>query len=302
MPAIDTEAQFKFLLCCIKHSAAGKVNFDNVAQELQIVSKAAAAKRYERLLKAHNITLATARKGGAAANADAAEDSGEPKTPASKKRKRATASTAKKDEDEETPVKKERGVKKERALKKEDSDSDVRVKGEDGSFINNTTTTITAAAPCCVGGVIKSDLPEASPRRQDPDGHRPGGADADDDYCVVVSERPVILPSPVSVPVPVPVDYAAHGHGHGPSHGALLTPPDFGYHHHHHDHHHAVHCHDANLAFPLQTMSTSRSNSALEASTAGDATPSSQHFGNWSISQTSAPPSEFYCGGHHLLQ
>ncbi len=25
MPAIDTEAQFKFLLCCIKHSAAGKV-------------------------------------------------------------------------------------------------------------------------------------------------------------------------------------------------------------------------------------------------------------------------------------
>ena len=70
MPAIDTEAQFKFLLCCIKHSAAGKVsdplapvlsvaplqkpvlttdfgiapqvNFDNVAQELQIVSKAAA--------------------------------------------------------------------------------------------------------------------------------------------------------------------------------------------------------------------------------------------------------------------
>ncbi len=26
MPAIDTEAQFKFLLCCIKHSAAGKVS------------------------------------------------------------------------------------------------------------------------------------------------------------------------------------------------------------------------------------------------------------------------------------
>lgn len=69
MPAIDTEAQFKFLLCCIKHSAAGKVsdplptilqanlysgalltiftiasqvNFDNVAAELGIVSKAAA--------------------------------------------------------------------------------------------------------------------------------------------------------------------------------------------------------------------------------------------------------------------
>jgi hypothetical protein len=72
MPAVDTEAQFKFLLCCIKHSASGKVsgqrrrlthslsviassqklpsnhaivpqvNFDNVSQELGIVSKAAA--------------------------------------------------------------------------------------------------------------------------------------------------------------------------------------------------------------------------------------------------------------------
>jgi hypothetical protein len=26
MPSLDTEAQFKFLLCCIKHSAAGKVS------------------------------------------------------------------------------------------------------------------------------------------------------------------------------------------------------------------------------------------------------------------------------------
>jgi hypothetical protein len=26
MPAVDTEGQFKFLLCCIKHSAAGKVS------------------------------------------------------------------------------------------------------------------------------------------------------------------------------------------------------------------------------------------------------------------------------------
>lgn len=72
MPAVDTEGQFKFLLSCIKHSTAGKVsdplsfthscrslhgsdsvqpstdatvpqvNFDNVAQELGIVSKAAA--------------------------------------------------------------------------------------------------------------------------------------------------------------------------------------------------------------------------------------------------------------------
>ncbi|KAL2171636.1 hypothetical protein VTG60DRAFT_2204 [Thermothelomyces hinnuleus] len=130
MPAIDTEAQFKFLLCCIKHSAAGKVNFENVAQELDIVSKAAAAKRYERLLKAHNINPTTPRKGAASGNADAAEDGGEPKTPASKKRKRAAATKKEEDEDE-TPVKKERAVKKELNVKKEESDDgDVKVKGE----------------------------------------------------------------------------------------------------------------------------------------------------------------------------
>ncbi len=70
MPSIDTEQHFKFLLCCVKHSSGGKVsrgpssimsvstlwplvltndcalalqvNFDDVAEELQIVSKAAA--------------------------------------------------------------------------------------------------------------------------------------------------------------------------------------------------------------------------------------------------------------------
>jgi hypothetical protein len=42
MPPIDTEGHFKFLLMCIKHSAAGKINFQAVAEELDIVSKAAA--------------------------------------------------------------------------------------------------------------------------------------------------------------------------------------------------------------------------------------------------------------------
>jgi hypothetical protein len=42
MPPQDIEGQFKFLLCCVKHSSAGKVNFDAVAGELDIVSKAAA--------------------------------------------------------------------------------------------------------------------------------------------------------------------------------------------------------------------------------------------------------------------
>ncbi|KAK4120808.1 hypothetical protein N657DRAFT_648597 [Parathielavia appendiculata] len=129
MPAIDTEAQFKFLLCCIKHSAAGKVNFDNVASELGIVSKAAAAKRYERLLKAHDISVNTPRRGaGSRANGDDGDDT-EPKTPTSKKRKRAAA---KKDDDEDdSPTVKCEAVKKERGVKKEESDEDTKVKGED---------------------------------------------------------------------------------------------------------------------------------------------------------------------------
>ncbi|KAL2149485.1 hypothetical protein VTH82DRAFT_8136 [Thermothelomyces myriococcoides] len=138
MPSMDTEAQFKFLLCCIKHSAAGKINFENVAEELGIVSKAAAAKRYERLLKAHNISPSTPRKGAASGDTDAAEDGEEPKTPASKKRKRAGA--AKKDEDEDdTPVKKERAVKDEPDAKKEESEEgEANVKGEgEGMPLNN---------------------------------------------------------------------------------------------------------------------------------------------------------------------
>ncbi|KAG7285099.1 hypothetical protein NEMBOFW57_009719 [Staphylotrichum longicolle] len=137
MPAIDTEAQFKFLLCCIKHSAAGKVNFDNVANELNIVSKAAAAKRYERLLKAHDINPNTPRKGKGAQNGDGDDDV---KTPASKKRKRGGAATKKNEsDDDETPVKKDRS-----AIKKaeDDDEKDIKVKGEgEGSCYPSTSTT-----------------------------------------------------------------------------------------------------------------------------------------------------------------
>ncbi|GAB1313051.1 hypothetical protein MFIFM68171_03261 [Madurella fahalii] len=141
MPTLDTEAQFKFLLCCIKHSTAGKVNFNEVASELGIISKAAAAKRYERLLKSHDITVSTPRKPGKGATSGKDnhdnENDGETKgvkTPASKKRKRGQASAAVKDDEDEdeTPVKKERGtVKKEKSVKKEeDTSGDVKVKKE----------------------------------------------------------------------------------------------------------------------------------------------------------------------------
>lgn len=60
MAPLDTEAQFKFLIACIRHSTAGKVSnqlpiiiksfnqslwkidFENVAKECDIVSKGAA--------------------------------------------------------------------------------------------------------------------------------------------------------------------------------------------------------------------------------------------------------------------
>ncbi|KAI9807605.1 MAG: hypothetical protein M1825_005545 [Sarcosagium campestre] len=52
---INYEEHFKFLLSCIRHSSAGKVDFGKVSTECDIVSKGAAAKRYERLMKAHGI-------------------------------------------------------------------------------------------------------------------------------------------------------------------------------------------------------------------------------------------------------
>ncbi|RHZ72351.1 hypothetical protein CDV55_105236 [Aspergillus turcosus] len=44
----------QFLLSCIRYSNSGKVDFNEVAKECNIVTKAAAAKRYERLIKAYN--------------------------------------------------------------------------------------------------------------------------------------------------------------------------------------------------------------------------------------------------------
>ncbi|EGS23900.1 uncharacterized protein CTHT_0006090 [Thermochaetoides thermophila DSM 1495] len=120
------------------------VNFAAVAEELNIVSKAAAAKRYERLLKAHGINPASPRKNAATKT----EEEGEPSTP-SKKRKRATArnTTASKEDDEaqasKTPTKRgKKAAKEETAVKeessdvkdeqdiKEESDSDANVKKE----------------------------------------------------------------------------------------------------------------------------------------------------------------------------
>ncbi|ERF74007.1 hypothetical protein EPUS_03821 [Endocarpon pusillum Z07020] len=56
MSRASSEDQLNFLLSCVKHACNGKVDFVEVAQECGVVSKGAAAKRYERLLKGKGIS------------------------------------------------------------------------------------------------------------------------------------------------------------------------------------------------------------------------------------------------------
>ncbi|KAJ6441950.1 ATPase-like, ATP-binding domain protein [Purpureocillium lavendulum] len=87
--------QVKFLVSCIKHANNGKPNFEAVAQELEIVSKAAAffysQKRYERLLKAHAVNGAKA----ASKDSDETDSVLTPQsTPVKRKNARGTPSSA----------------------------------------------------------------------------------------------------------------------------------------------------------------------------------------------------------------
>ncbi|QSZ33719.1 hypothetical protein DSL72_005290 [Monilinia vaccinii-corymbosi] len=55
MAPASNEEQFKFLISCIRYSNNGKVDFGQVAKECKIVTKGAAAKRYERMMRSHGI-------------------------------------------------------------------------------------------------------------------------------------------------------------------------------------------------------------------------------------------------------
>ncbi|KAI1734933.1 hypothetical protein F4680DRAFT_436935 [Xylaria scruposa] len=106
MPAgTDTDSQFRFLISCIRHSTAGKVDFEEVRKECDIISKGAAAKRYERLMKAHNIAP------GAIANGvkTEANETKKPKARPAKKRKLEEVNDDEEDIDE--PIKSEPKVK-----------------------------------------------------------------------------------------------------------------------------------------------------------------------------------------------
>ncbi|KAI3085605.1 hypothetical protein CBS147343_2501 [Aspergillus niger] len=96
---ITPDEQLHFL-SCIRHSNSGKIDFTTVAKECSIVTKAAAAKRYERLLKSHGIntsgsgslpsssnnTPAKKRPGTATTTASSTAAAGST-TPTSRKRK-----------------------------------------------------------------------------------------------------------------------------------------------------------------------------------------------------------------------
>ncbi|KAI0457303.1 hypothetical protein F5B21DRAFT_501675 [Xylaria acuta] len=109
MPSgLDTDSQFRFLISCIRHSTAGKVDFEEVRKECDIVSKGAAAKRYERLMKAHNITIGAAANGVKKESKDG-DEAKKPKARPAKKRKLEEVNEEEDDIDE--PVKSEPKVK-----------------------------------------------------------------------------------------------------------------------------------------------------------------------------------------------
>ncbi|KAI0116266.1 hypothetical protein GGR51DRAFT_555284 [Nemania sp. FL0031] len=109
MPAgPDTEAQFRFLISCIRNSSGGKVDFEAVRLDCNITTKGAAAKRYERLMKAHKITP-NAAANGVKKEAKDSEDTKKPKARPAKKRKLEEVNEDEGDIDE--PVKAEPKIK-----------------------------------------------------------------------------------------------------------------------------------------------------------------------------------------------
>ncbi|KAI9774801.1 MAG: hypothetical protein M1840_000017 [Geoglossum simile] len=108
MPTPSNEDQFKFLISCIRYSNNGRVDFGEVASECGIVSKGAAAKRYERMMKAHGI--ATAASPSKCSNSSPTKRKS-PKGSPSKKRKVAEALGSVGDDEEVLSI----GVKSEYA-------------------------------------------------------------------------------------------------------------------------------------------------------------------------------------------
>ncbi|EMR66650.1 hypothetical protein UCREL1_6370 [Eutypa lata UCREL1] len=200
MPSIDTESQFKFLIACIKHSQAGKVDFTEVAKECSIVTKGAAAKRYERLMKQHGIAPTGNTGGGSGVKKEAKDPSKE----AAKSRKKRKLDKVEDDVgDVDEPIKGE--VKNEDAtttavkseLDKSDAAAGVKresVKVEQQSSSSSSglglggvpvTAAVPAAAPPGTSSSVSSSSLAGATNSQNND-------DDDDDEVLIVSatDRP----------------------------------------------------------------------------------------------------------------
>ncbi|KAI1764317.1 hypothetical protein GGR53DRAFT_466444 [Hypoxylon sp. FL1150] len=250
MPQLDVDSQFKFLIVCIKHSTSGKVDFLEVAKECEIVSKGAAAKRYERLMKAHGITLG----GGTGAKKEPKDTKEGVKGRASKKRKLAAVDEDAGDVDE--PVKTE--VKGE--VKTEDL---IGVKAEQE---NGGVATIPSVAVPANGSEPSVQPPNAtSPSATTAAAAAANNEDDDEIQVISATER-------------------RGEDGSGGSSGASVYGSIGDHHHHHHSHSHShshpmipgIHSFDyaANMGYPQTTRA-----SMTTPPTATMATPNSLPYG-----------------------
>ncbi|KAJ5115302.1 hypothetical protein NUU61_001061 [Penicillium alfredii] len=106
-PSATEKEQIGFLVNCIKNTHNGKVDWEGVASDLNIISKAAASKRYSRLLQAYELNSAGEQASGTPTKAGKATD----KSPKDKKGKaykvskpsRACGRSAKDKSDEQEP-------------------------------------------------------------------------------------------------------------------------------------------------------------------------------------------------------
>ncbi|KAI1388364.1 uncharacterized protein F4822DRAFT_243737 [Hypoxylon trugodes] len=191
MPPLDIDSQFRFLIVCIKHSTAGKVDFQEVANECDIVSKGAAAKRYERLMKAHGITPSGGLSGLKKEPKDS-KDGVKTRTP-NKKRKLATVEENAGDIDE--PIKTE--VKGE--VKTEDS---IAVKVEQEN-VSGATAAVLATGP----GLMDQPTTSSSTNAQNDDD--------DEVFVVSATERRDDRNT---------LAYGSSGHHHSHSHSHSHSP------------------------------------------------------------------------------
>ena len=133
MAPTTPEDTVKFLVACIQHSAAGKINWQAVADECGIPTKNAASMRYSRLLKAHGVANPVAPGGGGGVSRASTPGNSPTKprgTPKNKnKKKQDVAADGEGDgEDLESPSKKRKANK----MKAGDVDEDL--KGDEAKF------------------------------------------------------------------------------------------------------------------------------------------------------------------------